>query len=259
MKITYHIFVAGMILSTGIFADNLASYEPQPAAQQSYHSVNSPAPSDASSIAALPIATPPAAAPAAPAAAQPSVSQALPVDAQTEMATMAQNTLSFEQSANQRIQDLSVSNHAMGTAIETLMQNVMQLQQQIRKEKGMEGPSFLTVFADPEKQGMFLGALGMLLLCSGIAMGRFMQNRSRFKKPIPKTASPAPVTDAEYDFMSTTQAIPAKLDLARSYIAMNDAAQAKAILKTVLEKGDEFQKCEARSLMEMMESVIRNP
>ena len=56
-------------------------------------------------------------------------------------------------------------------------------------------------------------------------------------------------TRDEYDFMSTKQAIPAKLDLARTYIDMGDLLAAKGVLEEVLMKGDETQANEARQLM----------
>ena len=56
-------------------------------------------------------------------------------------------------------------------------------------------------------------------------------------------------TRDEYDFMSTKQAIPAKLDLARTYIDMGDVLAAKGVLEEVVMKGDETQAQEARQLI----------
>lgn len=56
-------------------------------------------------------------------------------------------------------------------------------------------------------------------------------------------------TRDEYDFMSTQQAIPAKLDLARAYMDMGDPAAAKQVLQEVILKGDESQAHEAKQLI----------
>ena len=62
-------------------------------------------------------------------------------------------------------------------------------------------------------------------------------------------------TKSEYDFMNTQAAIPAKLDLARSYIAMSDHDQARAVLNTVLEKGDEEQRIVAEALLNKIQKL----
>jgi len=56
-------------------------------------------------------------------------------------------------------------------------------------------------------------------------------------------------TRDEYDFMSTEQAIPAKLDLARAYMDMGDPNAAKKVLQEVVLKGDETQVHEAKQLI----------
>ena len=54
----------------------------------------------------------------------------------------------------------------------------------------------------------------------------------------------------DYDYLSTKEAIPAKLDLARSYIVMEDFDAAKAVLAEVIMQGDEEQIKLAESLQE---------
>ena len=53
----------------------------------------------------------------------------------------------------------------------------------------------------------------------------------------------------EYDFMSTKQAIPAKLDLARAYVDMGDLVAAKAVLQEVIAVGNDAQISEANQLL----------
>lgn len=54
----------------------------------------------------------------------------------------------------------------------------------------------------------------------------------------------------EYDYMNSDEAIPAKLDLARAYIDMDDHLSAEQVLKDVVAKGDEKQRQHAKRLMD---------
>jgi FimV-like protein len=55
--------------------------------------------------------------------------------------------------------------------------------------------------------------------------------------------------EEEYNFMATEEAIPAKLDLARAYIQMEDTAQAAEVLNDILKCGDEEYTSIARELL----------
>ena len=57
------------------------------------------------------------------------------------------------------------------------------------------------------------------------------------------------VADKEYDFLSTKEALPAKLDLAEAYIAMGDMNSAQAVLSEVLVLGDASQQAHAKRLL----------
>ena len=56
-------------------------------------------------------------------------------------------------------------------------------------------------------------------------------------------------TAGEYDFMGSSEGIPAKLDLARAYIAMEDFTAARETLAEILGEGSEEHRQEARSLL----------
>ncbi|MCH9770752.1 MAG: hypothetical protein K0U12_07730 [Gammaproteobacteria bacterium] len=59
-------------------------------------------------------------------------------------------------------------------------------------------------------------------------------------------------TKTEYDFLNTQEAIPAKLDLARAYIAMEDYNSAKTALNEVLKHGNDEQKKAAQQLFNQL-------
>lgn len=82
-------------------------------------------------------------------------------------------------------------------------------------------------------------------------------------KPVPPVVAPPPKveqpksvpvmdddTKSEYDFMGSDEAIPAKLDLARAYVAMEDYKAAQEVINQIMQKGNEKQKQEAAHILE---------
>lgn len=57
-------------------------------------------------------------------------------------------------------------------------------------------------------------------------------------------------TKDEYDFMNSEEAIPAKLDLARAYMAMEDYKSAHKVLVQVTNNGNDEQRAEAKEMLE---------
>jgi len=53
----------------------------------------------------------------------------------------------------------------------------------------------------------------------------------------------------EYDFMGSDEGIPAKLDLARAYLDMNDQNAAREVLDEITKQGNEQQQQEAQDLL----------
>jgi FimV-like protein len=56
-------------------------------------------------------------------------------------------------------------------------------------------------------------------------------------------------TKNEYDFMGSSEGIPAQLDLARAYIAMENYKDARKVLAQVMTKGDANQQQQAKALL----------
>ncbi|HAA40432.1 MAG TPA: hypothetical protein DCE36_10150, partial [Pseudomonas sp.] len=55
--------------------------------------------------------------------------------------------------------------------------------------------------------------------------------------------------EPEFDFLSGTNEVATKLDLAQAYIDMGDADGARDILSEVLTEGDEAQRGEAKEML----------
>lgn len=62
-------------------------------------------------------------------------------------------------------------------------------------------------------------------------------------------------TEEEYDFMNSEEAVPVKLDLARAYLDMGQYSSAREALETVIEKGNEEQQMEAKTLLSQIEQI----
>lgn len=60
----------------------------------------------------------------------------------------------------------------------------------------------------------------------------------------------------EYDFMNSQEAMPAKLDLARAYIDMEDFASAKMLLEEILNKGNETECKEAKKILRSIKTRV---
>lgn len=249
-----------------VFAD--APFSTGPAPVQSFHTVQNPppvsitkdnatsaaSPSPVASVAQSP--TVPAVAPSATSAALDS--GAAIIHANLPQAMLAQNT----ENVDQRIQNLTQSNQAMGSAIRAINQNIAVMQEQMTQLEGAHSSSsssgwFSHLTQNPDFIGFLsFGGVSVLLLMFGVMIGRMMMKKAQDVAVMSQKKVQADVLDddtkTEYDFMSSSEAIPAKLDLARAYIAMNDEEQARLVLKTIIENGNSEQRSEALILIQSM-------
>ncbi|EKD76769.1 MAG: putative exported membrane-associated protein [uncultured bacterium] len=167
-------------------------------------------------------------------------------------------TANFEQQTEQQIQNLNASNQAMGTVIQTLEQNIMQLQQaitQLQTANSHATTSFNWSWLHNEdiKLSLIFVAAALVLMGMGLAVSKRLNRTSRGRTVVNHAfAKNEDDTKNEFDFMSTAEAIPAKLDLARSYMVMNDHDQAREIIKTIMEKCNNEQRNEALTLLQKM-------
>jgi FimV-like protein len=189
-------------------------------------------------------------------AAQPAPVVAAPVSSDVGGAALLdENTSKTSEKTQSRLQNLEASTQAMSVAIEAINQNILVLQQQVAQlqpthEKTHKAHHTLFIYG-----GVLLIVIVLLL---GILMGRLSRSRAAKSVTVVQHAHRAKdtrdqatgVLKNEYDFMGTAEAIPAQLDLARSYIAMGDKVLAKKALQIVLSQGNAAQCREAESLLE---------
>lgn len=187
-----------------------------------------------------------------------------------EISRMTQEAITFEQQVNARIQNLTDSNQAIAVAIQNINQQsaqlqqqmkIMQMQQMAQTQSHANGWQQLIHSLAHEDVLVYFNitVAALFLMGFGVIMGRRFQGRplafsnSSLARKLNVNDPHADDTKTEYDFMGTREAIPAQLDLARSYIAMGDYIQAKTILKTIVDKGDKEQSLQATLLLDRMQ------
>lgn len=193
---------------------------------------------------------------------------------EAELSQLNQSILLFQQQDNQRIEDLAAKNNIqeekiqkLGQALLLLDQEVGQLTNTIQSLKhapisqgssslGNDSEILSTILVKYEYLFIFL----VIAALAFFAVSR-IKPRKKIETPIAITAVAAPGvaevavasendTEAEYDYLGSNEAIPAKLDLARAYIAMEDFENARKVLDEVISVGNKHQQQEARSLLE---------
>lgn len=253
---------AGLFFSVGVMAAE-APFSTAPAPTQVYSSVTaSQQPAPVVSPAAVSTVSPtPNTADTTTNSAAVINSAGIDTSAQGQASQLAQDTLVFEKQTDQHIQDLRNSNQVIGTDLQTINQTIAQLQQTVNQLQ-VNNTSIAGHFFSHHNLIRLIefGGIAAFLLLFGVLMGRLMHRSSAIA--VTRQAAPHSVGDlladdtkSEYDFMNTYAAIPAKLDLARSYMAMNDHEQAAIVLKTVLEKGNEEQRMVAEALLTKIQKM----
>lgn len=182
---------------------------------------------------------------------------------ETPFSQLSRNVAQFQQQAQQRLQSLTENNQVMTAAIQNVNDTIDRLQQRVQQDEQsmanlvaaqtvQEAPLWWGL-TESQLNSAGLGAVGMFLLMLGIWSGSYFASRKRAKIIVENTGNTTRSKndiDSEYDFMGTNEAIPAKLDLARSYMAMNDMEQAKIILKDIVQIGNAKQRAQAGALLE---------
>lgn len=195
-----------------------------------------------------------------------------------QLSQLTQANALFQQQTNQRI-DLLNQEHAvlqskltqLNEVLTMLNQEVTQLNQQSASSPkqlsdaaatlpgshvatGMAGTSFAQAIVGNSKVTQYVLYAILILLVVVIVM--LIPRRGGYKiqsNSLGGQAAHEPTendTQDEYDFMNSDEAIPAKLDLARAYMAMEDYKSARDVLEQVLQNGNEAQRGEARKMLD---------
>lgn len=214
--------------------------------------------------------------PASPETAQPpawSSQQQTMADVMAKMMQLSQQVMNYQESLNHRVDTLQDRDQQIQNHMEQLEQ-VMQLFTQQLKSLRDQSDAGVEKATSPVSVSFSWGQIwrelslwlwgvgglftGILLVGLGVLWGRSKQ-RSFSQQESVSSASALPQkqsTKNEYDFMSSKEAVPAKLDLARAYMAMDDTAAAVRVLQEVLASGDEVHQAMAKTLLDELKQTI---
>lgn len=105
---------------------------------------------------------------------------------------------------------------------------------------------------------IILGSIVVILLAMivGLTYSLFRQKPSPQTSPKPQKTKPLDDEEDEYDFINSAEGIPAKLNLARAYIEMENRESALKILEEVLAEGSQEHKNLATKLIKYIKTPI---
>jgi len=199
---------------------------------------------------------------------KPHVAKAL----KSQLSLLSQAELLYQQQTNQKIESLTEENQALRAKMNKLTEALLLINQQFSQLKPKSQVTGSMSFATPKvdrKEGFssdwlqnfrsrFYGVteylafsiMALLLILMVILLKR---NKPQVSAPTAEAVAVNQDDDVdtrdEYDFMSSREAIPAKLDLARTYVEMGDKDAAQSVLQEVLRDGDADQQDAAVNLL----------
>lgn len=191
---------------------------------------------------------------------------------QAELTQLNQSNLLFQQKIDEHLIKLDNRNQLLEQKIRRLTQALILLNQEMVQLKRTNA-SLNARLAQPVHQATFstfigwvqvlykrLGPINFKVAVSAIViliilLVWIIWPRNKGKKRAhmnrdPKIADVLDDTKTEYDYMGSTEGIPAKLDLARTYIAMEDYKMASKVLAEVTKHGDDEHKKQAQVMLD---------
>jgi len=186
-------------------------------------------------------------------------------DLQARWAQFMQSYLLAQQEGKQELALLEQKSMALQAEIEQLLTVIKTVSQQVDQLKmqslvnqkqlnQLSARSFMqTAMGDASTflnsyNNILLILIVFILLMSWWLLRRLHKQRAK-SKAMHHAHDDEDDTKNEYDFMGSSEGIPAQLDLARAYIAMENYKAAEAVIAQVLAKGDADQQQQAKDLL----------
>ena len=159
----------------------------------------------------------------------------------------------LQQDVNQRFTNLRQQNAILQSQLASVQAQIASVSQALQRlhVEQTRSPDFmqrLHIRLGDVGFDVFFGTLIFLLVLAIY----FLWPRGRQSKSVKTVSQKVGADDEEYDYLGSRESIPAKLDLARAYIDMDDRENARIILNTVIQQGDETQKSDAKALLETL-------
>ena len=180
---------------------------------------------------------------------------------QEQLASFIQTNLQFQQATNEKIAVLSNQNEKFQVKQGQLVQLMSMFNQQLASQAGKPGAkpiSFNHMNTGPQQNWTerFESQYSMYVIIALLTVILLMVVFKKHPTAIAVNANANIAetdeidTKDEYDFMGSSEAIPAKLDLAHAYIAMEDFSSARKVLRQVISSGDAKQQNEANDMLD---------
>lgn len=196
---------------------------------------------------------------------------AMPIKTKQEfMALQANVTMMMDQFqqfmlvSNQRDRALAENDDIMHKQLVAMSGTVQQLSTQIENQRSTLNNLIETnsqehiAWQQQLEEYALIGAVigGCLLLLLALTWAKLLRNRQAQVATSNDASQTAEMTadedkdlEDEYDFINSAEGIPAKLDLARAYIDMDDVESAKDVLQEVITRGNSLQIQQAKQLL----------
>lgn len=178
---------------------------------------------------------------------------------QNQLVALNQNAIVFQEAANNKINRLSNQVQVLQQQLQQVNHAMLLLNQEVKKLSppvmATASPKLPEVVHVPTPlenlTNIILWAIAIIIILALLAL---IWARRPKAKSVPATHSAPKVndhhddTEGEYDYMGSQESIPAKLNLVRAYIAMENYDDARKVIAEVLSHGDELQCHEAQDL-----------
>lgn len=173
----------------------------------------------------------------------------LPSGLQDQINQLNQNSLLFQQTTNYKLDGLRQHLTALQQRLEQLDQAVILLNQEVGKlsQRGISStPSPATMPAERSFEDYIFWGISLFIIASlmiFIGLQRKPKNNTS-----EATQRPLDETEGDYDYMGSAESVPAKLNLVRAYIAMENFTEARQVLASILPQACPEQRQEAENL-----------
>ncbi len=186
---------------------------------------------------------------------------------QAELTQLNQNTVLYQQKTDAEFEDLSNKNQMMQEQLQQLTQALGLMNQEVMHLKQMNEALHQVADKQASAASSFnlkqwlndwqnkLGTLGIWIAAIIVILLLIWILWPRRKKISPIIAAEDD-TKVEYDYMGSNESIPAKLNLARAYIAMEDYVAARTVLDEVTQFGNREQQAQADEMRKLIPAEL---
>ncbi len=182
---------------------------------------------------------------------------------QAELTQLNQNNLQFQQQVDERLIELANKDQQLQQQLHQLTQALVLINQELSELKQMGNTVQETQIAVPVTSPAVVPASGWVASLKQHLGPRGFEVASAVVVlllllliwsvwPRRKKETTDNDTKDEYDYMGSAESIPAKLNLARTYVAMEDYSSARQVLGEVMKSGNVEQQQEADELIKTL-------